>query len=239
MSDSQTQQEKKIKNCTGVAWNHVRLHTAWCFALWRAAKGWERRESKLELASLVFPWRERSLILMTFERQVCISFWSVTSCGEVYILDGRISFGHSGASHMMGGTLFRLQQPAWKHSSVEVSVKEICMSIKSWHSINPCGEILLLSAPLSTERSQVRNGADTLQKLVGTLLRFLTICLPAATFDFPCRRGTAEVIAQSSPECRWATFLHFPELTFTPQFYHWATHLSFHNCKAWSIGAAD
>lgn len=45
----------------------------------------------------VFPRRERSQILMTFKRQVCISFWSVTSCGEVYVPSGWISSGHAGA----------------------------------------------------------------------------------------------------------------------------------------------
>lgn len=96
---------------TWVAWNHVKLLTA-CSALCSAAKAWERQKIKLQLASLGFPWRERSIIRMTLKRQVCISFWSVTSFGEVYVPSKRISFRQIGGMFKAskGGILFWLQQ---------------------------------------------------------------------------------------------------------------------------------
>lgn len=63
----------------------------WNFsAPWRAPKGWARQKGKLQLASLVFRWKGCALIRMAFKRQVCISCWSVTSCGEVYVPNERI-----------------------------------------------------------------------------------------------------------------------------------------------------
>lgn len=218
--------------CSWVTWNCVKLLTER-----------EKKESCGWQVCLVFPWRENSLIRMTFKRRVCISFWSVTSCGEVYVPDERISFGQTGPHiRTMGGTLW-LQ----KRFFVEVSVEEACKkSIKKWLLTVPCREILLLLLSPSTQRSKVKERDKQPQSRSGmdrtVLRRPLTLCpcsqitvsrpaapVWAAHSTSPAQEEPRTSLSRRSVECGWATVpqkprkASSPELWFTQYFCHWST----------------